>query len=87
MNISQIETDFDKAALYLKDLVPDTHQKVKQFYRSKITELLKSTRLEKKPIREWDSWNDDDRGINIERSEGYNQAVSDQDKKISEALQ
>lgn len=82
MNISQIETEYDE--LYAPEqgfpsYEHSRHIQRKEFWLSKITELLESTKLQPADLDKY-GWDE----LNVKT--GYNKAVSDQDKKIDEAL-
>jgi hypothetical protein len=87
LNLSQIEAEFD---VFQWEWQPKEEcgsqsyeEAIKQFYRSKITELLESTKAEWKPAHTYGSEN---AGIYLAYDRGFKRAVSDQADKISQAL-
>lgn len=88
INLTQIEVELDASinasinAMGSKNtpegrIVRKVMAAAKQFYHSKITELLGSTKIEKP--EHWDNWS-------FERQLGYQKALIAQKRKIKEAL-
>lgn len=80
MNLSQIEEEFD--IKHANTHWTNSKDWIKQFYRTKFTELLEETKLEK--VEEYTSY--ENLG-GASHNAGYNEAVSDQEQKIKKALE
>lgn len=101
MNLSQIEAEFDKE--FGKFLaIPDsevnhnsfTEQEIKNFIRSKFTELLESTKLKRTDIKDKEyktthpSIKEKLTKVDLTHfRNGFYQAISDQDQLIKKALE